>query len=67
MFYFWKTYKVPRIYERGLTACRYREIIEEVIPELMENVPLVLYNSVYFQQDGASVSQLCYFGDIFRR
>ena len=44
---------VYRIFEGGLTARRYREILEEVIPELMENVPLALYNAVYFQQDGA--------------
>lgn len=41
MFYTWK-------------ARRYREILEEVTPELMENVQLTQYNAIYFQQDGAS-------------
>lgn len=44
---------VYRTYEGGLTARRYLEILEEVIPELLENVPLAHYNSVYLQQDGA--------------
>lgn len=44
---------VYRIFEGGLTARRHLEILEEVIPQLMENVPLALYNAVYFQQDGA--------------
>lgn len=42
-----------RMYEGGLTARRYLEILEEVIPELLENVPLASYNSIYLQQDGA--------------
>lgn len=42
-----------RIYEGGLTAIRYLEILEEVIPELLENVPLAELNAIHFQQDGA--------------
>lgn len=44
---------VYRMFEGGLTMHRYRDILEEVVPELMENVPLAIYNNVYFQQDGA--------------
>ena len=29
------------------------EILEEVIPEFLENFPLARYNSIYLQQDGA--------------
>ena len=42
-----------RIYEGGLTAPRYLHILEEVIPELLDNVPLARYNTIYLQQDGA--------------
>ena len=42
-----------RIYEGGLTAPRYLPILEEVIPELLDNVPLARYITIYLQQDGA--------------
>lgn len=44
---------VYKIYEGGLTERLYREILEEVIPELMKNVILALNIAVYFQQDSA--------------
>lgn len=44
---------VYRIFEGGLIAHRYLEILEDVIPELLENIPLAQYNDVYLQQDGA--------------
>jgi hypothetical protein len=42
-----------RIYEGGLTGERYLDILQDVIPELLEDVPLALRNDIYFQQDGA--------------
>lgn len=35
-----------------LTDRLYREILEKVFPELIENIQLALFNTVYFQQDG---------------
>lgn len=32
---------------------RYLDILENVIPELLENVPLAHFNNIYFQQNGA--------------
>lgn len=42
-----------RIYEGNLSGERYLEILEDVIPVLLENVPVAHLNRIYFQQDGA--------------
>lgn len=42
-----------RIYEGSLSGDRYLNILEDVVPELIDNVPLARLNSIYFQQDGA--------------
>lgn len=42
-----------RIYEGGLSAERYLNILEDVLPELLDNIPLAGLNTIYFQQDGA--------------
>ena len=41
------------IYNETLTAIKYLEILEHILPELLEDVPLANLNSIYFQQDGA--------------
>lgn len=41
------------IFEGGLTANKYLEILENIVPEIVENVPLAHLNSLYLQQDGA--------------
>lgn len=42
-----------RIYEGGLSANRYLEILQDVVPELLDRIPLAQLNNIYFQQDGA--------------
>lgn len=42
-----------RIYEGGLSADRYLDMLQDVIPELLDNVFLAHLNTIYFQQDGA--------------
>lgn len=40
------------MFEGHLTAERYRNIFQNKIPELLEDVPLAIWNEIYFQQDG---------------
>jgi len=40
-------------YEHTLTAARYLEILQRILPELLDEIPLAFLNSIYFQQDGA--------------
>lgn len=41
------------IFDGGLTAQRYLQILETIIPELLEDVPLANRRYIFFQQDGA--------------
>lgn len=41
------------IYQENLTANRYLEILQNILPELLDDVPLAQRNQIYFQQDGA--------------
>ena len=41
------------IYDGTLTANRYVEIVEQVIPDLLDDVPLAQLPRIHFQQDGA--------------
>ena len=41
---------VYRIFKGGLTANKYLDILETVIPEIAENVPLAHLNELYLQQ-----------------
>lgn len=44
---------IYRIYEGGLSGQLYLQILQDVIPELLDDVPLAHINSIFFQQDGA--------------
>lgn len=44
---------IYKIYNSTLTANRYLETLNEIIPQFLNNVPLAQLNNIYFQQDGA--------------
>lgn len=44
---------VYNIFEGSLTANKYLEILENIVPEIVEDVPLAHRNNLYLQQDGA--------------
>lgn len=41
------------IYEGGLTGERHLEILQNIIPQFINEIPLLCLNSIYYQQDGA--------------
>lgn len=41
------------IFEGGLTGNRHLEILENIIPQLIDEIPLASLNRIYYQQDGA--------------
>ena len=41
------------IFEGSITANRYLEILQNILPAFLEDVPLARLNEIYFQQDGA--------------
>lgn len=42
-----------RMFQGGLTANKYLEILQSVFADLLDEVPLAQLNHIYFQQDGA--------------
>lgn len=44
---------IYNIFEGSLTANKYLEILQNIVPEIIEDVPLVRLNNLYLQQDGA--------------